>query len=76
MWLRPEGEVLYEAFMREQLSEGGIFQSALAEGMITSPMQELQIRSRETSWSKQVLRSDVMNMVHFEANDVTGALCM
>jgi hypothetical protein len=73
VWLRPEGALLYEAFMREQLSDGGVFQSALAEGMITSSLQELQLETSVTAWQQQqIVCSDVMSMIHFEVNDVAG----
>ena len=43
MWLHPEGELLYKAFLHEQLSDGGVFHTAMAEGAITSSrVQELQ----------------------------------
>lgn len=73
MWLRPEGEVLYEAFIREQLNDGGLFQTAIAEGSITSEIQELQAMSGATDWRKRIVRTDVMSLVHFEVQDVTGA---
>jgi hypothetical protein len=70
--MRPEGEVLYEAFLREQLTDGGIFKTAREEGVITSSIEEFQVNSNVSAWRQPILRTDVMNVIQFEVKDVTG----
>jgi hypothetical protein len=72
LWLYPEGELLYEAFLREQLNTGGIFQSAMEDEVIKSSIFDFQVLTNRLDWKKHILLNDVFYSMQYECEDLTG----
>ena len=64
--------MLYDDFLREQMAEGGLYQSAMEDGAIISAPVEVRMACTKDDWTQKVEPSHVLSLIHFTIKDLSG----
>jgi hypothetical protein len=71
--MKNNGGSLFEHFMKEQLSPGGVYFHAVEDELISGPFESLQFLSEShVGWETEILPNDILNLMSFKTKNYSS----